>query len=90
MSEQKKAMIPTPPPQQPIGRPIGGLDGSNPRGETAACPTGLGDAEQQVVPQRAGGGGAPGTGTADPSVPPSPGEGVTEEQVQRSGLDDPA
>jgi hypothetical protein len=46
------------------------------------------DAKAQAA-QQPGGGGAPMTGAVDPSVPPSPGEGVTEQQVEESGLDDP-
>jgi hypothetical protein len=72
----------TPIPHQP-----GGLGGINPRHETAGCPTGLADSEQEIVVQQPGGGGAPGTG-AGPTPAASPGEGVTEEQVEQSGLDD--
>ncbi len=39
--------------------------------------------------QQPGGGGAPATGAVDLSVPPSPGEGVTEQQVEESGWDGP-
>jgi hypothetical protein len=53
--------------------------------ETAQGP----DDPQAQAAQQPGGGGAPMTGAVDPSVPPSPGEGVTEQQVEESGLDDP-
>jgi hypothetical protein len=46
----------------PEHQPIGGLDGDNARGETAACPTGLSDGGQQSAIRRPGGAGAPGTG----------------------------
>src|SRR5437899_2677382 len=63
----------------PIGKPPGGLGGENPRREVAGCPTGLADPEQAIIVQQPGGGGSPGTGVVGTSVPPSPGEGVTEE-----------
>jgi hypothetical protein len=78
MSEKKNQTAPAP--EHIPTRPIGGLDGSNPRGETAACPTGLTDAGAHVAGKEAM--------TVDPSVPPVPGEGVTDEQVRESGLDD--
>jgi len=46
-------------------------------------PTAPENPEQAAQPQRPGGGGSPGTGETAP--PPSPGEGVTEEQMQDSG-----
>lgn len=46
----------------PEAQPVGGLDGPNARGETAACPTGLSGDDQEATIRRAGGGGAPGTG----------------------------
>jgi hypothetical protein len=68
----------------PLQKSVGGLAGENARGEPAGCPTGLADPEQAQVVQQPGGG-APGTGTADPSVPASPGEGVSERQAEQSG-----
>jgi hypothetical protein len=38
------------------------VNGGNPRGEAAACPTGLNDSETIKQVERPGGGGAPGTG----------------------------
>lgn len=84
MSEQDKA-VPAPDLPLPADEPAGGLGGENTRGEAAGCPTGLADADQASVTQAPGGAGAPNTG-ASPAVPYAPGEGVTEEQVQRSGL----
>ena len=63
-------------PKPPIDPLFDTIGGGNPRHEVAACPTGTSDAAQEIA-----------QGTADPSVAPSPGEGVTEEQVERSGLD---
>jgi hypothetical protein len=60
------------------------LSGDGARGETAGCPTGLASGPQAQQPQQPGGGGAPGTGV-NPEPPASPGEGVTEEQMKRSG-----
>jgi hypothetical protein len=57
--------------------PLDPLQGENPRHEVAGCPTGL-DPLQAQAPQQDGGGGAPGTG--DPSVAPSPGEGISEKE----------
>ncbi len=65
----------------------GGLGGTNPRHETAACPTGLADSEQEIAAQQPGGGGAPTTG-ADPTPAAAPGEGVTEKQVEDSGIEE--
>jgi hypothetical protein len=65
-------------------KPVGGLGGENARGEPAGCPTGLADPEQARVTQLPGGGGTPGTRSADPSVPASPGEGVSEKQDKES------
>jgi hypothetical protein len=66
------------------------LGGGNVRGEVAGCPTGLADHEQAQAAQQPGGGGAPGTGEPEEapvsSQPLSPGEGVTEGQMQRSGV----
>jgi hypothetical protein len=59
-------------PKPPIDPLVDTVGEGNPRREVAPSPTGASDAAQ---------------GTADPSVAPSPGEGVTEEQVERSGLD---
>jgi len=73
--------------QNPLGIPAEGLGGENARGEPAGCPTGLAESDQAQSAQQPGGGGAPGTGAADPSASPSPGEGVTEKQVEASGLD---
>jgi hypothetical protein len=70
------------PPIDPLFDTIGG---GNPRHEVAGCPTGVTDAAREIAAQQ--GGGAPETATSNPSVPPAPGEGVTEEQVERSGLD---
>jgi hypothetical protein len=83
MSERATNTTPDPELFQPDARQPGGLDGSGVRGEVTACPTGLTD-DQQAAVVRPGGGGAPGTGA---TAPASPGEGVTEEQVQESGLD---
>ena len=86
MSKQAKQppapAIPDPVPKQP-----GGLGGENARGEPAGCPTGLADSEQAQIVQQPGEGGAPGTGAADPSVPPSPGEGVPDKQLREAGRD---
>ena len=62
------------PPIDPLFDTIGG---GNPRHEVAVCPTGMSDAAQEIAAQ----------GTADPTVAVSPGEGVTEEQVEESGRD---
>jgi hypothetical protein len=70
-------------PAQPAKTPPQTLGGENVRGEVAGCPTGLTDPEQAQAAQQPGGGGAPGTGE-EPVVPFSPGEGVTEEQAERS------
>lgn len=70
---------------KPLQKSVGGLAGENARGEPAGCPTGLADPEQAQVVQQPGGGGAPGTGAADPSAPASPGEGVSQKQVEQSG-----
>jgi hypothetical protein len=72
----------------PEEKQVGGPGGENARGEVAGCPTGLGEADQATLAQQPGGGGAPGTGAANPSVPGSPGEAVTEDQIERSGFDD--
>jgi len=66
----------------PGARRPGGLGGENARGEPAGCPTGLAGTEPVIVAQPPGGGVSPG---ADPSVPLSPGEGVTEEQAEKAG-----
>jgi hypothetical protein len=68
-------------PKPPIDPLFDTVGGGNPRHEVAACPTGASDAAQEIAAKRGA------QGTADPSVAPSPGEGVTEEQVERSGLD---
>jgi hypothetical protein len=86
MRKSKKSAT-DPRPIVPFPKQAGGLGGENPRHETAGCPTGLADTEQEIIAGQPGGGGAPATG-ANPSAPPSPGEGVTEEQVDKSGLDD--
>ena len=75
----------------PISKPLidplfDTVGGGNPRHEVAACPTGMSDAAQEIAAQQEGGG-TPNTGTPDLSVASAPGEGVTEEQVERSGLD---
>lgn len=72
----------------PLGKQPGGLAGDNARGETAGCPTGLTDPTQATIAQQPGGGGAPTTGTADPSVPLAPGEGISHQQARRSGAED--
>jgi hypothetical protein len=66
----------------PLQKAVGGLAGENARGEPAGCPTGLADPEQAQVIPLPGRGGAPGTGSADPSVPASPGEGASEKQAE--------
>jgi hypothetical protein len=40
---------------------------------------------QAEAAQQPGGGGAPGTGAADPLVPYSSGEGITEAEIERAG-----
>ena len=63
---------PTPP--RSVWDPTEMLGGANPRGETAGCPTGLASDPQRGTPPEV-------------AVPPSPGEGVTEADDKRSGLD---
>jgi len=61
--------------------------GGGAHGEVAGCPTGLADSPQARAAPQPGGGGAPQTGA---SVTPlaSAGEGVREDQAQRSGRTD--
>jgi hypothetical protein len=82
----EKATTTTPDPELSTPIPVAPAipSGEGVRGEVAGCPTGLDSPPQVQQPQQPGGGGAPGTG----QVPPSPGEGGTEEQQRRSGRDD--
>jgi hypothetical protein len=87
MSEQKTteagAVQPPALSAKSVKTPSQTLGGENARGEVAGCPTGLVDPEQAQAAQQPGGGGAPGTGE-EHVVPFSPGEGVTEEEAERS------
>ena len=80
MRKKAKATTTTPDPEFSIPKPKivevpppPVLGGENARGEAAGCPTGLADSGE----------GVPGTGAANPSVPFSLGEGISEEQPKR-------
>ena len=70
-----------------LPKQAGGLGGENARGEVAACPTGLGEADQTLITPQPSSGGTPATGAVSPSPPPAPGEGVSEQQVQQASRD---
>jgi hypothetical protein len=66
------------PPPDPVRT---NLSGEGPRGEVAGCPTALGGVDPPLQPA------APPGDNAGLPTKPSPGEGLTEEQRKRSGLD---
>lgn len=80
-----KRATPTPDVKKPGPLPLQPpeLSGGNVRGEVAGCPTGLTDGEQPSVVQRSDDGDVPATGAGDLSVPLSPGEGVTAQQIEK-------
>jgi len=60
------------------------LGGQNPSHTTAGCPTGLGDLGQGQALDPPASGQRAGTGSQDPNVNASPGEGITEDEIERS------